>query len=69
MKKILSLYLSHDGCMTYVKNNKIVFHTQLDRYNKFKHYSFISYAVLKIIKNIEVRFLGGEFFVYAVRKK
>jgi predicted NodU family carbamoyl transferase len=43
--------------MTYVKNNKIVFHTQLDRYNKFKHYSFISYDILKIIKNIDFDYL------------
>jgi len=37
--KVLAIHASHDGCVTYVKNNKIVFHTQLDRYNRFKYSS------------------------------
>ena len=46
MTKILSLYLDHDGCATYVDNNKVIFHTQLDRYNKIKHCPFISKDLL-----------------------
>jgi len=46
MTKILSLYLDHDGCATYVNNNKVIFHTQLDRYNKIKHCPFISKDLL-----------------------
>jgi len=57
MSKILSLYLSHDGCMTYVNDNKIVFHTQLDRYNRFKHYSYVTKNLLNIIKNIDFDYL------------
>jgi len=47
---VLSIYTSHDGCITYIKDNKIIFHTQLDRYNRFKYYSF---PVKEIIKKIE----------------
>ena len=47
---VLSIYASHDGCVTYVENNEIVFHTQIDRYNRFKHYSF---PVKKLIEELE----------------
>jgi len=51
---LLSLYLSHDGCATYIKDHKIVFHTQLDRYNRFKHSSLISKGILDEIEKIEI---------------
>jgi len=51
---ILSLYLSHDGCITYIKNNKIIFHTQLDRYNRFKHSTIPSRKLLKIIESLDI---------------
>ena len=47
---VLAIHASHDGCVTYIKNNKIVFHTQIDRYNRFKHCSF---PVKKLIEEIE----------------
>jgi|TARA_R100001480_G_scaffold62940_1_gene75163 predicted NodU family carbamoyl transferase len=47
---ILSIYSSHDGCVTYISNNKIVFHTQIDRYNRFKHANF---PVKELIEQIE----------------
>ena len=50
---ILAIHTSHDGSMTYVKENKIVFHTQLDRYNRMKHMACPSYKALKIIEGIE----------------
>ena len=50
---ILAIHTSHDGCMTYVKNNKIVFHTQLDRYNRFKHSTFPVKPVFEIIENLK----------------
>jgi len=36
---MISLYIhtSHDGCVTCIENNKILFHHQIDRFNKFKH--------------------------------
>ena len=46
---VLAIHASHDGCVTYVNNNKIVFHTQIDRYNRFKHCSF---PVKKLIEEI-----------------
>ena len=51
---ILSIHLSHEGCATYVKENKIIFHTQLDRYNKFKYYTFPSYDFVSILRNINI---------------
>jgi predicted NodU family carbamoyl transferase len=57
MTKILSLYLSHDGSITYVKDNKIVFHTQIDRYNRLKHFTFITKNICDIIINLEIDYL------------
>jgi predicted NodU family carbamoyl transferase len=51
--KILSIHFSHDGSVSYVDNNKIIFHTQLDRYNKIKHHSIPSKEILDIILNID----------------
>ena len=51
---ILSLHLSHEGCATYVKNNKIIFHTQLDRYNKFKYNKFPNYEIVSIFKKLDI---------------
>ena len=52
--KVLAIHASHDGCVTYVKNNKIVFHTQLDRYNRFKHTTFPVKPIIEIIENLEI---------------
>jgi predicted NodU family carbamoyl transferase len=43
--------------MTYIKDDKIIFHTQLDRYNRIKHYSYITKNILNIIKNIDFDYL------------
>ena len=51
---ILSLHLSHEGCATYVKNNKIIFHTQLDRYNKFKYNTFPNYEIVSIFRKLDI---------------
>jgi predicted NodU family carbamoyl transferase len=51
---ILSIHTSHDGCMTYVSKNKIIFHTQLDRYNRMKHYTFPTKNILNIIENLNI---------------
>ena len=51
---VLAIHTTHDGCMTYVKNNKIIFHTQLDRYNRFKHTTFPVKLVFEILDNIKV---------------
>lgn len=50
--KLLSLNTSHDGCLTYVINNKIIFHTQIDRYNRFKHFTFPTKKLINIIKEL-----------------
>lgn len=51
---VLSIHTSHDGCMTYVSKNKIIFHTQLDRYNRMKHYTFPTKNILNIIENLDI---------------
>jgi predicted NodU family carbamoyl transferase len=51
---LLSLHISHDGCMTYVKKNKLIFHVQIDRYNRFKHSSFPVKKIVDIIENLEI---------------
>jgi len=51
---ILSIYASHDGCVTYVENNKITFHTQIDRYNRFKHYSFPVKSLIQEIEKLKI---------------
>ena len=50
--KIISLHVGHDGCVTYIINNKIIFHTQIDRYNRFKHLSFPSKSLVDELKKI-----------------
>jgi len=52
--KILSIHASHDGCITYVDNNEIVFHTQLDRYNRLKHFASPSKKVIDLIKSLDI---------------
>lgn len=51
---VLSLHVSHDGCATYIKDNQIVFHTQIDRYNKIKHFTIPSFELIKIITQLEI---------------
>jgi len=53
MDKILSLHLDHDGSATYVVNNKVVFHTQLDRYNRLKHSALITKNFLDYLYKLE----------------
>ena len=51
--KLLSLNTSHDGCLTYIINNTIIFHTQIDRYNRFKHFTFPTKKLINIIKELD----------------
>ena len=51
---ILSVYSSHDGCITYISDNKIVFHTQVDRYNKFKHGTFPVKELIEELEKIKI---------------
>jgi len=51
--KIVSIHVGHDGCVTYIKNNKIIFHTQIDRYNRFKHLSFPEKSLIEEIEKLD----------------
>ena len=75
-KKGLEIFLKRHGWE--VRESKLVSKlltigyvlNQLEHFGSYRKLSRILLKITpKIIKNIEVRFLGGEFFVYAVRKK
>lgn len=51
---ILSIHMSHDGCVTYVKDNNIIFHTQIDRYNKFKGNASPTYELVQELLKLEI---------------
>lgn len=51
---ILSLHLSHEGCVTYVQNNQIIFHTQIDRYYRFKWYTLPSKKLIDFLKTLQI---------------
>tara|TARA_R100001530_G_C4317487_1_gene154765 strand:+ start:179 stop:1546 length:1368 start_codon:yes stop_codon:yes gene_type:complete len=51
---ILSLHLSHEGCATYIENNKIKFHTQIDRYNRFKYFSYPTKHLINIFEKLPI---------------
>ena len=51
---ILSIYASHDGCVTYIKNKKIAFHTQIDRYNRFKYFAFPNKNLIQEIEKLKI---------------
>ena len=53
MTTMLSIHVGHDGCVTYIKNNKIVFHTQIDRYNRFKHFAVPTKSLIDELKKID----------------
>jgi predicted NodU family carbamoyl transferase len=40
--------------MTYVNKNKVIFHTQLDRYNRIKHSTFPTKDIFNIIENLKI---------------
>jgi predicted NodU family carbamoyl transferase len=57
MDSIVTIHASHDGCITYINNNKIIFHTQLDRFNKIKHSPYPSKEIIKILEKIDFNVL------------
>tara|TARA_R100000353_G_scaffold74982_1_gene57087 strand:- start:267 stop:1811 length:1545 start_codon:yes stop_codon:yes gene_type:complete len=52
--KILSWHFGHDGSLTYSNNNKLIFHTQLDRFNGYKHNAIISKSLINKLSNLNV---------------
>ena len=53
MHSILSIHFGHDGAITYVKNNEIIFHTSIDRYLRIKHYYYFNLELLELISNLD----------------
>lgn len=52
--KVVSIYASHDGAVTYIDNNKVVFHTQLDRYNRFKHSALPTKEIINELEKLDI---------------
>ena len=52
---MISLYIhtSHDGSITAVKDSKILFHHQIDRFNKFKNSSVPCFELFKNLIGME----------------
>jgi predicted NodU family carbamoyl transferase len=52
----LFIHASHDGAITIVKNNTIIVHTQIERFNRIKHHSFPSKLLINFINNLNLNF-------------
>jgi carbamoyltransferase len=52
----LFIHTSHDGAVTIVKDKKIVVHTQIERFNRFKHTSFPCKLLIDYINNLNLNF-------------
>ena len=52
----LFIHCSHDGAITIVDNNEIVAHTQIERFNRFKHSSFLCKSLIDYINNLNLNF-------------
>lgn len=52
----LFIHGSHDGTVTVVKDNEIIVHTQIERFNRFKHTTFPSRSLIDCINNLDLRF-------------
>ena len=52
---ILSLHASHDGAISISSNNKLIVHTQLERFNKHKGFSNPDTSLIQKIKSTVFR--------------
>ena len=53
--KILSYHFGHDGSITYLRKGRIIFHSQLERTNKFKSHAIPSRELIEALKRHEVK--------------
>lgn len=53
---IISIHTSHDGAITIVKNNKLLVHTQIDRFNNIIASAMPSLKLIKKIKELNIKF-------------
>ena len=52
----LFIHASHDGTITIVQENKVIVHTQIDRFNRFKYTSFPSRTLIEFINSLNLEF-------------
>ena len=53
--KILSYHFGHDGSITYLRKGRIIFHSKLERTNKFKSHAIPSRELIEALKRHEVK--------------
>ena len=53
---ILSIHFGHDGAFSISKNNKLLMHCQLDRFNRIKHHSKLSNSLLIYLQSLKIVF-------------
>jgi carbamoyltransferase len=53
---ILSIYTSHDGAITVSKDNELIVHCEISRFNKFKHSPLPNYEIIKKIAELGIVF-------------
>ena len=58
--KILSYHFGHDGSITFLEGNRIVYHSQLERFNKFKSNSVPS---RELILELKKRNIQADIFI------
>jgi|DEB0MinimDraft_6_1074348.scaffolds.fasta_scaffold01913_7 predicted NodU family carbamoyl transferase len=65
---MISLYIhtSHDGCVTCIKNKRLLFHHQIDRFNKFKHTTSPHISFFKELTKLNEK-IDRVFFTFFIR--
>lgn len=53
---VLSIYTSHDGAISVSKNNELIVHCEISRFNKFKHSPLPNYEIIKKIAELGIVF-------------
>ena len=53
--KILSYHFGHDGSITYLRKGRIIFHSQLERTNKFKSHAIPSRELVDTLKRHDIK--------------
>ena len=52
----LYIHASHHGSLTVVSDNQVIVHAQLDRFNRYKNSGLPSYAVIKSLLKLNIKF-------------
>ncbi len=53
---LIAIHTGHDGSVSVCSNNKLLFHQQIDRYNKSKHQAYPSFELINKINSFNLSF-------------